>query len=237
MRTVKLWMGLGVATVIPATDALLDHIDLTTLTPAIYAASYLEGGEGGEGGEKAATDEGGEGGEAGGSAPAVGFYGDLDDALEKMFGGEGGEHGAGLSKMWPSVIAPAMTGDQVKQAMTGRTLVTPAHVAYYFSKKGSVEGWYAAWEKRDTKECPVPEVEDLYFYEKAADTCWYNNTLPLKGSWKVDNNQLCIDAKWKGGSVDSCWYVTVLLDDIALFKTDGDIEGKGMKLLDGKVLD
>jgi len=61
--------------------------------------------------------------------------------------------------------------------------------------------------------------------------------MPLKGSWAVTNNQLCVTASVPGIGDNPCSYVAILLDDIALFGLDGKIRGKGMKLALGRSLE
>lgn len=212
----KLWLGIGVVATVAAGAQVVRH----TGGPI----STVQAAEGSEAGEK------------GSSADGIGFQGDLAHALDKIFAGEGGEGGAGLTPMWPRVTAPALTGEQVKTVVTGNTIHMPEHQAMYFDKNGTLEGWYATWAKgADPKACPKTEVPgDNYF--RAGENCFVKTVHQVSGPWEVRDHQLCAKIQWLGERKDPCWYVTILLDDIALFDAAGKIEGKGNDLKRGKVL-
>ena len=173
------------------------------------------------------------------SAPgAATFVGDLDKALQNIFAGEGGEGGAGLSPMWPTVSAPALTGPEIATVITGNSLQLEGHFSYYFTAQQRVEGLFIDWQQMPkTSDRPKQNVEDGEFYlNERENVCWRNKILPLQGSWKIDSHQLCLDVSWSGGKKQECRYVAILLDDIALFNVSGAMEGKGYQLLQGKQL-
>ena len=68
-------------------------------------------------------------------------------------------------------------------------------------------------------------------------SCYSFTVLPSKGTWSIRENQLCVNVAWSGGAKKDCRYVTILLDDIALFDSTGKIDGKGMKLHKGKAFE
>ena len=74
------------------------------------------------------------------------------------------------------------------------------------------------------------------FYRGLDGVCYTYKLFASSGSWSVRDNQLCVDVRWETGAKNACRYVTILLDDIALFEATGKIDGKGMKLLKGKAL-
>lgn len=173
------------------------------------------------------------------AAPAKGtFVGNLDTALENIFAGEGGEGGAGITPMWPTVTAPALTGPEIARVVTGNTLQLPEHASYYFSGRNVVEGLYIHWDQLPSaSSCPAENVEDSDYYLNPKDQiCWKRNALPMQGKWEIRNHQLCLDVSWSGGKKQDCRYLTILLDDIAMFDASGQIDGKGHKLLQGKQL-
>lgn len=174
------------------------------------------------------------------TAPAKGtFVGDLDFAIDNIFAGEGGEGGAGLTPMWPTVTAPALTGPEIAQVVTGNTLQLPGHASYFFTTGNRVEGTYIHWTQMpSSSDCPAQNVEDGDFYRNEKDgVCWKKSVLPLQGKWEITNHQLCLNVSWTGGKKEGCRYVTILLDDIALFSATGEIDGKGHKLVKGKQLE
>ncbi len=207
----RIWYGLGVG---------------VALLPAAFAGPAGEADEGGESGE------GGEGGEATLSM----FPGNLDKAITNIFGGEGGEGGAGLTPMWPSVVAPALTGSDVEKVVTGNTLRTDGHVAWYFAPDHRIEGGYVEWKATEQGNCPAREDPKDVFYRGLDGVCYTYKLYSSGGTWSVRDNQLCLDVRWETGAKTDCRYVTILLDDIALFDATGKIDGKGMRLLKGKAL-
>ena len=211
--TTKVWNGLGTKIALAGAIAVVGAAPL----PSAFAE---EGGEGGEGGEAGATESM--------------FPGDIDQAIKAIFGGEGGEAGRGLSPMWPSVVAPALTGSDIEKVVTGNTLRTNGHVAWYFSPDKKIEGGFVQWSRAEDKSCPTPEVETDVFYRGMDGICYTYKLYSSQGTWSIRENQLCVNVTWQTGKKDDCRYVTILLDDIALFDATGKIDGKGMKLLKGK---
>ncbi|MBL8266347.1 hypothetical protein [Steroidobacter sp.] len=164
---------------------------------------------------------------------AENFPGDFTGALAKIFAGEGGEGGDGLTTMWPRISAPALTGEQIKQAVTGNSLSIPHHYALNFADGDALGGYEVELNKIPEKSCPAPEVVgDLFL--KHGDTCFSRKVNPWAGTWKVQGNQLCVDLKWQAKSFKDCWHVVILLDRIALFNPSGALHGKGNTLHKGK---
>lgn len=173
------------------------------------------------------------------AAPSKGtFIGDLDHALQNIFAGEGGEGGAGLTPLWPTVSAPALTGPEIAKVVTGNSLQLEGHFSYYFTPQQRVEGLHIDWQKMPSVEdCPKHNSEESEFYLNTHENvCWRSKTLPLQGGWKIADHQLCLDVSWAGGKQQECRYVAILLDDIALFDASGKMQGKGYQLLQGKQL-
>ena len=138
--------------------------------------------------------------------------------------------------MWPSVVAPALTGSDVEKLVTGNTLRTDGHVAWYFTPDKRIDGGYVEWKSTDTKLCPAKEDPKDAFYRGTDSVCYTYKLYPSKGTWSVRDNQLCVNVTWDTGAKNDCRYVTILLDDVALFGSNGKIDGKGMKLLKGRSL-
>lgn len=222
----KLWYGLTETVARAGAVAVVS----TALLPAAFAGQGGEGGEGGEGAQATAHKPSGEGGESGQSA----FLGNLDKAVSNIFAGEGGEGGVGMTPMWPSITIPALSSADLPKVVSGNTLRTNGHVAWYFDPNGSVEGGYVDWKSTEQKNCPAKDDPKDRFYRGTDGVCYTYTLYPSKGTWSVRDNQLCLDVTWDAGSKKGCRYVAILLDDIALFDGNGKIDGKGMKLLKGK---
>jgi hypothetical protein len=165
------------------------------------------------------------------------FPGDLDKAISNIFAGEGGEGGAGLSPMWPTITIPALSSADIKKVLTGNTLRTDHHVAWHFLPNGSIEGGYVEWKSAQSELCPAKEVATDTVHRGTDGKCYASTVLPSKGTWSVKDNQLCVNVTWSTGAKNDCRYVAILLDDIALFDGRGKIDGKGMKLLKGKSIE
>ena len=205
----------------------------TALLPAAFAAQSGEAGEGGEGAQPAAqANPAGEGGESGYSV----FPGNIDKAVSNIFAGEGGEGGAGLSLMWPSITIPALSSTDITKVVSGNTLRTDAHVAWYFTPDQRIEGGFVEWKATEQQLCPAKDIATDAFYRGTDGICYTYKLYESKGTWSVRDNQLCLDVSWATGAKKDCRYIAILLDDIALFDAKGKIDGKGMKLLKGKAL-
>lgn len=209
----KLWYGL--------TDCVMRAGAVAVVGTALMPAAFA--GEGDAAHSKPA-----------GESKVSAFPGDLDKAISNIFAGEGGEGGAGLSPMWPSVVAPALSSADLEKVVTGNTLRTDGHVAWYFAPDRSVEGGYVEWKPTDKKLCPAKENPKDAFYIGTDGVCYTYKLYPSQGSWSVRDNQLCLNISWATGKKNDCRYLTILLDDLALFDAQGKIDGKGMKLVKGK---
>jgi hypothetical protein len=165
------------------------------------------------------------------------FAGDLDKAISNIFAGEGGEGGAGLSPMWPTITIPALSSADIKKVVTGNTLRTDHHVAWHFLPDGRIEGSYVEWQGARNEQCPAKELSTDAVHRGTDGKCYASTNLPSKGTWSVKDNQLCVNVTWSSGAKNDCRYVAILLDDIALFDSRGKIDGKGMKLLKGKSIE
>lgn len=217
----KLWYGLTDGVARAGAAAVVG----TALLPAAFAGS---GEDGATAGPAAAP------GKSGGEAKYSAFPGNLDKAISNIFAGEGGEGGAGLTAMWPSVVAPALSSSDIEKVVSGNTLRTDGHIAWYFAPDRSIEGGYVEWTPTERKLCPAKEVETDTVYLGTDGICYTYKLYPSKGNWSVRDNQLCLNITWATGKRNDCRYLTILLDDLALFDARGKIDGKGMKLLKGK---
>jgi hypothetical protein len=162
----------------------------------------------------------------------------FDKALSLMLAGEGGENGTGVHKVWPTLSVPALTTEQIKKAVSGNSLVIPYHYTHQYSADGTVGGYNLRYDPISPKKCPKTEVpgDGLLAYD---GVCQAQVKEPVTGSWKVEDNKLCVDIKWgsKGEKIDGCYNVFFVMDSVAMVKPDGTVSGKAHALKAGKASD
>jgi hypothetical protein len=155
-------------------------------------------------------------------------------ALGKVLEGEGGEGGIGFSKSGPTFEAPALTSEQLKLALTGRTIHKDQAWAVYFDPNGTVDGWKRDWSEADKSKCPS-ELGDNYQIDEGK--CWTAVVNPLKGPYTFKDGQVCMPA-YSGKPADgqACYYIGF----VTKFVMVGDGKrtyGSGKDLVEGKHLE
>ncbi len=155
-------------------------------------------------------------------------------ALGKMLDGEGGEGGIGLTASGPSFNFPALTTDQLRATLPGRTIRKDQAVAMYFDPSGTVEGWKRDWEKADASACPHEIGED---YEVEDGQCWIAKVNPISGAYRFDDGRVCMPAySGKPEDGEACYYIGFLFKYIAI--GDGKrMYGSGKEIYTGRHLD
>lgn len=161
----------------------------------------------------------------------------FDKALSLMLAGEGGENGIGVHKVWPTLSVPALTTEQIQKAVTGNSLVIPYHYTHQYSADGKVGGYNIRYDQTDVKKCPKKEVagDGYLLYE---GVCSRQVNEPVTGTWKVQDDKLCVNIAWAGKSqIDGCYNMFFIMDSVAMVKPDGTVSGKAHALKKGFVPD
>lgn len=161
----------------------------------------------------------------------------FDKALSLMLAGEGGENGIGVHKVWPTLSVPALTTEQLSKAVTGNSLVIPYHYTHQYGPDGRVGGYNIRYDAVDVKKCPKKEIpgDGFLLYE---GVCSAQVNEPVTGTWKAENNQLCVDIAWAGKTqITGCYTVFFIMDSVAMVKPDGSVSGKAHALKKGFVPD
>jgi len=162
----------------------------------------------------------------------------FDKALSLMLAGEGGENGTGVHKVWPTLSVPALTTEQIAKAVSGNSLVIPYHYTHQYRPDGTVGGYSLRDERVDVKKCPKTEIpgDGLILYE---GVCSAQIKEPISGSWKAEDNKLCVDIKWgnSGGAIAGCYNMFFVMDSVAMVKPDGTVSGKAHGLKKGAAPD
>lgn len=162
--------------------------------------------------------------------------GTIEKQMEKMFEGEGGEGGLGMTKMVPSVVVPALRGDQLTKVLSGNTVRSNNRFAVYFSPDGSANGWVIKYKPADSAACaakkPVHFVDD-------DGTCLGGFEVPIAGRWEVRGDMICMPGLFHGSRVlprkETCHYMTLVLNSVLFFTGNGDMLAKGWDLAKGDV--
>lgn len=171
----------------------------------------------------------GEGGESGGGGSFPG--GTFEHALALLMAGEGGEGGIGTIKGKRTVSVPALDDAQIKKVVSGNTLRTEYHLAYYLDPSGSAEGFEILWEKVDPSKCAPDKLQN--------GECWTSRTVKLPPSkWAARDGKLCVTPKLASVTgAEGCAEVYMVLNKVALFSSDGKLVGKGSDLYKGRRLE
>lgn len=161
----------------------------------------------------------------------------FDKALSLMMAGEGGENGIGSQRVWPTLSFPALTTEQIAKAVSGNSLVIPYHYTHQYSTDGKIGGYNIRYDPVDVKKCPKKEIpgDGLLLYE---GVCSAQLNEPVTGTWKAENDKLCVDVAWAGKSqISGCYTMFFVMDSVALVKPDGTVSGKAHVLKKGAAPD
>jgi len=161
----------------------------------------------------------------------------FDKALSLMLAGEGGENGIGSHRVWPTLSFPALTTEQIQKALTGNTLAIPYHYAHQYGADGTVGGYNIRYDPTDLRKCPKTEIpgDGFLLYE---GVCSAQVNEPVTGSWKAEDNKLCVDIAWAGkAQITGCYTMFFVMDSVAMVKPDGTVSGKAHDLKKGAATD
>lgn len=161
----------------------------------------------------------------------------FDKALSLMLAGEGGENGIGVHKVWPTLSFPALTTAQIQKALTGNSLVISYHYAHHYGADGKVGGYNIRYDPVDVKKCPKKEIpgDGLLLYD---GVCSAQVNEPVSGTWKAENDRLCVSLAWAGSTkIDGCYAMFFVMDSVAMVKPDGTVSGKAHALKKGAAPD
>ena len=162
--------------------------------------------------------------------------GRIEHQVEKMFEGEGGEGGLGMTKMVPSVTVPALRGDQLTKVLTGNTVRSNNRFAVYFAPDGRADGWVIKYKPAAAAACaakkPVHFIDD-------DGTCLGGFEVPIAGRWRVRGDTVCMPGLFHGSRIlpkpETCHYMALILNSVVFFTEDGHMLAKGWDLAKGDV--
>ncbi|MGC1524355.1 MAG: hypothetical protein WA803_22640 [Steroidobacteraceae bacterium] len=253
----KMWLGAGVAAAAVgiATGRLGDFLYPINWRRAAEAskgtASVEEGERGervngalnmnaadtGERGEIVARAEGGEQGVGNDSVGSDFPGGSFNDALSRVFMGEGGQGGLGISPLrndhgaW-SFSVPVLNGAQLHQAITDNSLRSENHFALHFAPSGEYRGWALLWTQQPMTRCPSKKGENYVVLERE---CWVATPSELDGKWAIDGDRLCLaPAPQAVTDGKECVRAALVLSSVVFFGDDGKMIRKGSDLRKGQ---
>ena len=162
--------------------------------------------------------------------------GTIEHQMEKIFEGEGGEAGLGMTKLVPSFSVPALRSDQLAKVLSGNTVRSNNRFAIYFAPGGSAEGWVIKYRPTAMADCtskkPAHFVDD-------AGTCLGGYEVKINSQWRIQNDQICMPGLFHGAQVpptrETCHYMALVLNSVLFFTSNGDMLGKGWNLAKGDV--
>lgn len=157
----------------------------------------------------------------------------FDKALSLMLAGEGGENGIGSHRVWPTLSFPALTTEQIQKSLNGNTLAIAYHYAHQYGPDGKVGGYNIRYDAVDIKKCPKKEIpgDGFLLYESV---CSAQVNEPVTGTWKAQDNKLCVDIAWAGKTqITGCYTMFFVMDSVAMVKPDGTVSGKAHALKKG----
>lgn len=210
---IKMWKTLGSATLVAQA-----FVHLGAVSPAIAQQASAPASSAG--------------------APSDYPGGTIEHALEKIFDGEGGEGGIGMTKLMPSFTVPALRSDQLRKAISGNTVRSNNRFAIYFRPNGKAEGWVVKYRPAAASECKPGRSG--HFVDDSG-TCLVGYDVKIDGAWRLSNDQICMPGIFHGAQTpptqESCHYMALLLNNVVFFNTQGDMLAKGWNLAKGDVRD
>jgi hypothetical protein len=159
--------------------------------------------------------------------------GTVEEAVSKIFDGEGGEGGIGMSRMRPALVIPSLATDQITKAFAGNTLRHDGRFAIHFRPNGSVVGWSTEYLPAAASACPTPKGAG---YMVMDGKCWKQREFDVSSRWEAKDGKLCMPGILEDPILPQyCYHAALVLNHVALFNSDGEFTGKGWTLAKGDV--
>lgn len=164
---------------------------------------------------------------------SAGVPGDFENVLSHILGGEGGEGGLGMSRLDDGrIVVPALNAAQLGRTLSDVTLRRDRQFAMHFEADGSFSGWEVAWSKVDVAKC-TPDAGKGFSLEDGV--CWQSAHVKVpEGKWTVKDDRLCTQPALSAAAEgEPCVSLVFLLDNVAAFRPDGSMVGKGFDIVPG----
>jgi hypothetical protein len=162
--------------------------------------------------------------------------GTLDHAIEKMFDGEGGEGGIGMSRLTDQVSFPALREDQIKVVASGNTIRSGNRFAVYLRPDGKVEGWSKRWTRVAADACK-PNLKPGHTIDEDG-ACLSGREEAVSGVWAVRDGRLCLPSVFEDPTdtamePERCYGLALVVNNVLPFDKDGKLVRRPMDLAKG----
>lgn len=164
--------------------------------------------------------------------------GALEHALEKMFDGEGGEDGIGMTDLIDGRISvPALKDDQIVKAVGGNTIRSGNRLAVHLRSDGQVEGWTLKWRPAPASACAEPRAKG---YVVDDGQCIASTNVPVTGHWSAQGDKLCLPGVFASPfdfamPARRCYPVALVINSVLVFDEAGKLVRRPMSLMKGDV--
>lgn len=164
--------------------------------------------------------------------------GTFEHALEKMFDGEGGEEGVGMTDLSGGRFSvPALTDAQIALAVGGNTIRSANRLAVHLKPDGQVEGWTLKWTKTQLANCAGPRAEGYAMHD---GECIASTRVSVAGPWSASGDKLCLPGVFASPfdfavPARRCYSVALAINSILVFDERGKLVRRPMSLMRGDV--
>lgn len=168
------------------------------------------------------------------AAPSDYPGGTIEHALEKIFDGEGGEGGLGMTRLTRSFSVPALRTDQVAKVARGNTVRANRQFAVYLAEDGTATGWVNKWKPVANTECATKR--DGFRIDEDNGQCLERYEVAVNGKWRAQDDQLCMPGIFeKTVPLEKCYSMALVLNNVVFFDDQGRLISKGWNLAKGDV--
>lgn len=163
--------------------------------------------------------------------------GTLEHALDKMFDGEGGESGIGMSDLKNGAITvPSLRGAQITRTVSGNTVRSGNRFAAYFAPDGKMQGWILKWSPAAAESCA--SLPNPGFARGEDGACIKSRELAVEGAWKVEGDKLCapgiFDSPFEPDVAPKrCYSLALVINNILAFDKSGKLARRPLELAKG----
>ncbi len=168
------------------------------------------------------------------NAPSEFPGGTIEHALEKIFDGEGGEGGIGMTRLTRSFSIPALRNDQIAKVASGNTVRANKRFAVFMSPTGAATGWAVKWKPAAAPQCASKRAG--FRIDEENGQCLEGYEVAIAGKWRAADDKLCMPGIFETKvTAETCYSMALVLNNVVFFDDDGRVMSKGWDLAKGDV--